>query len=142
MISIDTNLLLKATLDTEPDHSKALAFVNDHGNRDDFVLCELVLVELYGLLRTETVMKRKVSPAEACDHIQRLRRIPKWQVVENAPVMDEVWEFAAKRQFARRRIFDVRLGLTLKHHGVKEFATGNVKDFKDIGFQKVWNPLK
>jgi len=80
-------------------------------------------------------------PREACDHIRSLRQIPKWRIVEHAPVMAEVWKYTATRNFARRRIFDIRLGLTLKHHGVREFATANVKDFKEIGFLKVWNPL-
>jgi hypothetical protein len=55
--------------------------------------------------------------------------------------MDEAWKLAARTGFPRRRIFDVRLGLTLLHHGVTRFATANVKDFEGLGFQKVWNPL-
>lgn len=37
---------------------------------------------------------------------------------------------------------DTRLALTLLHHGVTEFATVNVQDFKGFGFSRVWNPLK
>jgi len=44
-------------------------------------------------------------------------------------------------QFARRRLFDTRTALSLRHHGVTEFATANVKDFGDFGFTRVWNPL-
>lgn len=42
---------------------------------------------------------------------------------------------------AFRRIIDARLGLTLLHHGVTEFATTNPKDFTGLSFQRVWNPL-
>jgi len=56
--------------------------------------------------------------------------------------MDRVWQAAGKKGFARRRIFDVRLGETLRHHGVTQFATANVKDFETLGFEKVWNPLE
>lgn len=45
------------------------------------------------------------------------------------------------KQFARRRIIDARLALTLHHHGVREFATANVNDIKGFGFTRVWNPL-
>jgi hypothetical protein len=38
-------------------------------------------------------------------------------------------------------IVDARLGLTLRHHGVDEFATTNIKDFAGFGFTRVWNPL-
>ncbi|MDP6448246.1 MAG: TIGR00730 family Rossman fold protein, partial [Pirellulaceae bacterium] len=48
------------------------------------------------------------------------RSNPRWRVVENAPVMEEVWSLAQRRQFPRRRIIDARLALTLIHHGVTE----------------------
>jgi predicted nucleic acid-binding protein len=31
--------------------------------------------------------------------------------------------------------------LTLRHHGVDEFATRNINDFKDFGFSRVWDPI-
>lgn len=55
--------------------------------------------------------------------------------------MDRTWERSA-RTGAFRRIFAVRLALTLRHHGVREFGTANIKDFRDFGFERVWNPLK
>jgi len=36
---------------------------------------------------------------------------------------------------------DIRLALTLQHHGVTDFATVNTSDFCDVGFRRVWNPL-
>jgi hypothetical protein len=41
----------------------------------------------------------------------------------------------------RRRIYDLRLGMSLVAQGVTELATVNLKDFEGIGFQRVWNPL-
>ena len=38
-------------------------------------------------------------------------------------------------------MFDARLGFTLRHHGVREFATRNIKDFDGIGFGRVWDPI-
>lgn len=52
-----------------------------------------------------------------------------------------MWAKAAASDFAFRRIYDIRSALSLTAHGVTEFATANVKDFKDIGFRRVWNPL-
>ena len=40
-----------------------------------------------------------------------------------------------------RRIYDARLALCLLAHGVREFATVNVKDFAGLGFRRVFNPL-
>jgi predicted nucleic acid-binding protein len=56
--------------------------------------------------------------------------------------MNEVWKHVARPQVARRRIFDARLALTLRHHGVTELATDNVRDFEGFGFQKVWSPVR
>ena len=58
-----------------------------------------------------------------------------------ARLAELLWRAAATPQFPRRRIYDTRLALTLRHHGVTEFATANVKDFQDLGFTRVWNPL-
>ena len=55
--------------------------------------------------------------------------------------MDAVWKQAAAKNFAIRRIVDLRLGLSLVSCGVTEFATTNTKDFQQIGFSRVWNPL-
>jgi len=49
---------------------------------------------------------------------------PRWALIENAPVMDKVWDVARRTDIARRAVFDARIALTLRHHGVTEFATG------------------
>ena len=58
------------------------------------------------------------------------------------PVMSEVWRHAAAPAFARRRIIDARLALTLRAGGVTDLATRNVKDFTDFGFDRVWDPFQ
>jgi len=62
-------------------------------------------------------------------------------VVLGAGIMSQVWSKAAEAGFAYRRIFDVRLAMTLRHHGVTELATRNKKDFAGLGFTRVWDPL-
>jgi len=47
-----------------------------------------------------------------------------------------------QKNFARRRIYDTRLALSLIHSGVTEFATANPKDFAGLAFRRVWNPLE
>ena len=44
--------------------------------------------------------------------------------------------------FARRRIIDARLALTLRAAGVTDLATRNIKDFTDFGFNRVWDPFQ
>jgi uncharacterized protein len=141
VLSIDTNILLYAYNRDCQEHEPAFAFLTACSERDDVALCELVLVELYILLRNPTVIAEPLSAQQAAEACGTYRRHPRWRLVENAPVMDRVWTMAGQPEFARRRIFDARIALTLIHHGVNELATANSKHFDDFGFSRVWNPL-
>ncbi|MCB2263976.1 MAG: PIN domain-containing protein [Candidatus Thiosymbion ectosymbiont of Robbea hypermnestra] len=142
MISIDTNILLYAQNRDCPENERAFEFVVSYGKRKDVVLCELVLVELYILLRNPSVLQYPLPANQAADVCRAYRQNPRWHLVENAPVMDQVWALASQPDYPRRRIFDARIALTLLHHGVTELATANVKDFGGFGFHRVWNPLR
>lgn len=140
MLSIDTNILLYAYNQDCYEHPAANAFLVECSRRDDVAVCELVLVELYQLLRNPTVLSRPLDAPDAAEVCQTFRRNPRWALIENAPVMNQVWTLAGQPGIARRRLFDARLGLTLRHHGVREFATRNLKDFDGFGFERVWDP--
>ena len=146
MTSCDTNVLFVALEASRPGHSMARAFLEERKDDSNFALCELVLMELYVLLRNPAVARRPLSGAEATSIIGALRSNPRWDILDypgpGVGVMDALWIRAAAPDFARRRIFDIRLALTLRHHGVTEFATVNEKDFRDAGFERVWNPLE
>ena len=142
MIGIDTNLLLYARLEGNPFHNGASTFLRDLNANPDVVIAELALVELYLGLRNPAIVQPALNPAAAAAECDIFRRHPSWQLAENAKIMTSVWKIAAMSGFARRRIFDVRLGKTLLAHGVTDFATANIRDFQDLGFRRVWNPLE
>ncbi len=142
MVSFDTNLAVYAANTASEFHHSAVAFIQSLASRRDVVICELVLVELYLKLRNEKIFPRPLTAARAAAICQTYRSNSAWSLVDSAPVMDDVWEEASRKSFAFRKIIDVRLALTLKHHGVTEFATANVKDFQGLGFVRVWNPLE
>ncbi|HPF99085.1 MAG TPA: PIN domain-containing protein [Kiritimatiellia bacterium] len=145
MISCDTNILYAAIDSRSARHDAARRFLASFQQRDDFALCELVLVELYGLLRNPVVSLSPCSAVEAGSVMGKFRSHPRWQILDypgpQAGIMDELWKVAAEPSFAYRRIYDVRLALTLRHYGVTEFATCNKKDFQGFGFGRVWDPL-
>ncbi len=141
MISFDTNLVVYSANANAPEQVAAAAFINSLGPRQDVVVCELMLVEAYLKLRNVHILPQPMNAASARDFCEALRSNAQWRLVESAPVMTEVWRAAGGRDFAFRRIIDARLALTLRHHGVTEFATSNVKDFQGFGFDRVWNPL-
>jgi len=141
MISIDTNILLYAQNIDCREHSAAYNFILECSQKEEIILCELVLVELYILLRNPAVLKKPLSSTQAVEICHRYRQNPKWRLIENAPIMDSVWEKASASRFPRRRIFDLRIALTLQYHGVTDLATANTKDFQHLGLKRVWNPL-
>ena len=145
MISIDTNVLLPAVEADNVHHKKAAAFLDSLHGRDDVIISEFVLLELYVLLRNPAVLAKPLDGAKASAVCEAFRRHPRWQLVGFAPdsrgFHDELWPRLREKQFARRRAYDWRMALTLLRHGVREFATVNVKDFEGLGFGKVWDPL-
>jgi toxin-antitoxin system PIN domain toxin len=143
MKSLDTNLLFVGCNAMAVGHEICRELLLEWSNKEDVVICELVLTELYNLLRNPAVMSNHpLSAGDAVKVVRRFRHHPRWRLVENAPVMEQVWEVAGEASFPRRRIFDARIALTLLHHGVTEFATVNLKDFHPFPFQRVWNPLE
>lgn len=142
MIAVDTNLLFAWLNRDHASHESAARWFREQADNPELVLCELCLVELYGLLRNPALVARPMTASAAVDLIQCLRIHPTWELMDYpGGLMDRVWEASSGRAFARRRIYDVRLALALRHHGVTQFATANVKDFEGFGFQRVWNPL-
>lgn len=143
MTAVDTNLLFAWLNRDHAWHRVAADWMVLQSDQSDLAICELCLVELYGLLRNAVVVKRPLDGRAAVEVIQRLRTHPRWELLDYpGGLMEHVWQGAAAPGFARRRIYDVRLALTLRHHGVTELATTNPKDFKGFGFTRVWNPLQ
>jgi len=145
MLSVDTNVLL-ARIDTDnPNHLRALNLFESLDGRDDVVISELVLLELYVLIRNPAVLAVPLAAASAVDVCQGIRRHPRWQVVglpaEGRAFHDAFWPLLRRSDLGRRVAFDIRLGLSLLRAGVEEFATANTKDFGELGFKRVWNPF-
>lgn len=141
MTSFDTNIAVYAANAASPWHEVARQFLQSLALRKDVAICELVLVELYLKLRNEKIFPRPLTAPQAAAVCQTYRKNRAWTLIESAPVMEEVWTEAATSGFAFRRIIDLRLAQTLRHHGVTELATPNEKDFAGQGFTRVWNPL-
>jgi uncharacterized protein len=142
MLSFDTNIAVYAANTLAKQHSSAAGFLQSLAARTDIVVAEMMLLELYLKLRNPAIFVAPASGPKAVAWCNQFRANPNWQVVDSAPVMEDVWRIAARGDFAFRRIVDARLALTLRYYGVNDFATTNVKDFRDFGFRHVWNPLQ
>jgi uncharacterized protein len=141
VITCDTNILFPALEASHANHAPARTFLESQVENTEFALCELVLMEVYVLLRNPLLAARPLDAATAVQKIANLRRNSHWMLLDYpGGLMDSIWKEAG-RSASCRRIFDIRLALTLRHHGVTEFATANMKDFENFDFRRVWNPL-
>ena len=143
MLSADTNLFVHAADPDSPHHRTARAFFGSLDQSDEeFVLCELVLVELYMLLHNPAVFAKSYTAKEAASYCLALKQNPSWRCLDyDLAVSKQLWDYATQTKAGYRHIIDARLAFTLQHHGVDRFATVNKKDFKGFGFREVWNPL-
>jgi toxin-antitoxin system PIN domain toxin len=144
MLSIDANLLLYCYSEASPHHTAARLFIESVSAREKVALSEFILTEFYLLLRNPAVLVEPLTAPEAVAVIQTYRQHPRWRTLGFPPgsreLHAELWKRSATPGIARRRIYDTRTALALRAFGVTEFATANVKDFEDFGFERVWNP--
>lgn len=143
MLSADTNIFVHAADPDSPLHDHARKFFQSLDQKnEEFVLCELVLVELYMLLRNPAVFAKPYNASESAGYCLALKQNPSWRCIDyDSDVSRRLWTYAAETNSGYRHIIDARLAFTLQHHGVDRFATANQKDFKGFGFREVWNPL-
>ncbi|MEY2906434.1 MAG: hypothetical protein RLZZ408_905, partial [Verrucomicrobiota bacterium] len=120
MLSADTNIFIHAADPDSPLHVKARNFFKAlERSKEEFVLCELVLVELYMLLRNPTVFERPYTASESAGYCLALKQNPSWRCIDYDPeVSKNLWAYAAESKAGYRLIIDARLAFTLQHHGV------------------------
>jgi uncharacterized protein len=140
-LSVDTNIFVYALNRNSDAHEPARSFLQSLASRTDVVIAELILVEIYLLIRNPVIFPNPYAAPEAVEACRAFGRNPNWRIVECRPVMDGVWDVARTPDFARRRIIDARLALTLRAAGVTELATRNTADFESFGFERVFDPL-
>jgi len=143
MLTADTDLFIHAADPDSDHHDAAKTFFGAlSANGEEFVICELVLVEIYILLRNPTVFKKAYTALEAAEFCRALKSNPAWRCIDyDSAVSTSLWKYVSKENVGYSHIIDARLALTLRHHGVDRFATVNTKHFKNFGFEEVWNPL-
>jgi predicted nucleic acid-binding protein len=143
MKSLDTNILLYAADEDCREHAAAIGFVNEAlRSPADWLLSDQVLFELYAGLRHPRVFARPLSAVEAARRVAFLRQESGFAFccheLRSGPTIHAA---LATPTFPRRRTHDLVLAVTLRSHGVKEFYTRNVADFRTAGFESVVNPI-
>lgn len=143
MNSIDTNILYYATNADCPEHGAAMEVLG-RARRDasDWILADQVLFEYYRLVRNPRVLESPLGAPAAARFVDFFRRSLGARHCAYEPrLFGAVMERARAAEFPARRIFDLVLAETLKHHGVTRFYTHNPKDFEELGYFEVIDPI-
>ncbi len=83
MISFDTNLLLYSLNKDCPEYDDSRKFFSSLPTAPaTVVVCELVLVELYVLLRNPSVLTNPLGAEDAVSVIQTFRKHPSWSLCD------------------------------------------------------------
>ena len=143
MNSLDTNILLYAANTGAPEHEKALAVVDTMlANPSEWILADQVLWEYYKALRHPKILQKPRTAPQAAAQVRFLREESGVTCCAyEIAFFDDVMTTLEKPRFPYQRTHDAVLGITLRQHGVKTFYTRNEKDFTDMGFNQVINPI-
>jgi uncharacterized protein len=86
ILSDDTNLFLYAANPDSPHHAAAQRFFEEEASdQQRFLLCGLVLVEIYMQLRNPALFKKPKTAKEAAVFCDALRSNPAWEFGEYEP---------------------------------------------------------
>lgn len=143
MKSLDTNIMLYAINSDCPEHNLCRQLVDQAlKEKESWIIAEQVWFELYRLLRNPIVLQHPLTASRSAETIDWYRMNSGWlQCAWEPDMMKELKPLWEEEDFPARKSFDVVLAVTLKAHGVKEFYTRNNKDFDNLKFFNVINPL-
>lgn len=144
MKSLDTNIMLYAINSDCSEHDICRQLIDQAlDDKESWIISEQVWFELYRLLRNPIVLQHPLTASCAAETISWYREKSGWlQCAWEPDMMKDLKSLWKAEDFSARRSFDAILAVTLKTHGVKDFYTRNTRDFDNLGFFNVINPLK
>jgi uncharacterized protein len=143
MKSLDTNILLYAANSSAPEHAKAILIVNTMlASPTEWVIADQVLWEYYKALRHPKILKKPCTAVQAAAQVRFIRQQSGVSCCAyEVESFDDVAGILEAPRFPYQRTHDTVLGITLLRQGVTTFYTRNEKDFANLGFQQVVNPI-
>ena len=108
----------------------------------EWIIAEQVLFEYYKALRHPKILSKPLAANAAAAQIRFLREKSGFLVCcYQMSLWSDVVTILSKRNFPYQHTHDLILGLTLLSNGVKTFYSRNIKDFIEIGLERLVNPI-
>lgn len=143
MKSLDTNILYYAANMRSPEHEPARALVESiPRSPTEWILADQVLYEYYRLVRNPRVLERPLTAPEAARHLRVYReQLGCLHCGYDEQYFPEVASVLERPDFPASRTFNAVLAVTLRMNGVTTFYTRNVRDFTELGWFSVIDPI-
>lgn len=143
MNSLDTNILLYGTNSDCAEHAWARPLVERLVREaDHWMLADQVLLEYYRLLRNPAVLAKPLGAAEALARVEFFRSVAGClHCGYELSCWKDMQPWLGRDGFPARRTFDLMLAATLRANGVRTFYTRNARDFRDLAFFEVIDPV-
>ena len=140
--SLDVNILLYASDTASPLHEPAASFLDECIQGSE--LFYLGWPTVMGFLRIAThgaVFDRPVTPVQAMDNIEALRRLPHTRFLAEGDRFWDAYRSTAERVPPRGNLVpDAHLAALLRAHGVKTLYSHD-RDFRRFDFLDVRDPF-
>ena len=137
---IDTNVLIYATLESDPRFEIAQRVLMQSTRATLFISVQN-LAEMYPNL-TGPRNKNPDTAEIASLKIESIKTLSNVSVIPvTAGILSLALELCKKYNIARQKYFDMQLVASMLHFQVETIITENDKDFNNIKEIKVWNPF-
>jgi aminotransferase in exopolysaccharide biosynthesis len=141
-ICIDSNVLIYAFNAQSQFNARAEAILEELILADGFAIADISLIEFYQIITNDKLLSDPISPDKSYEIIKDILLNKKIEVLEtNIDILKLTFESAANHNVRKYEIYDHLIANLCKHNNIKQFITGNDKDFKKYDFFDVINPF-
>jgi hypothetical protein len=140
--AVDANLLLYASDEASPRHTKARQFLLERAaDPDVFCVAWITLMSYLRIATHPRIFARPLTPAEALGNVEALLRLPRVHVLSEAEGFLVVYRGVTGSVVVRGNLVpDAHLATLLRQHGVRTLYTSDT-DFRKFRFLDVRDPL-
>jgi len=141
--SIDTNILLYGMNQDCKENKPAFELLQTAMEHpENWIISDQVYFELYSLVRNPAVLEKPLDGNSAFELIDYYRNKIGWlHCSYHTSFWDDMAPFLMNNQFSSKKVFDMRLAVALKHNNIDIFYTRNIRDFKELHWFEVINPI-
>ena len=141
--SVDVNILLYASDQSNPRHSRAIQFLKNRASDNELLCVAWPTVMSYLRMSTHpSIFSYPLSPGQALDNVASLLGMPHVRTIsEEEGFLDIYREVTGSFPVRGNLVPDAHLAALLHKHGVQTLYTADA-DFKKFNFLDVSDPFK